>query len=216
MIKKPHVDISAIKTLYDNRFLKVYGLEYTKDKPYMNASRRSKDDLVAIKSDKDFKEMLPDAVSCIVIINGVEPKLLLTYEFRYPTGQFLLSVPAGLIDSKDKEGDNPIIETAIRELKEEANISLKPNDRIEIVNPLLFSTPGMTDESNALVLVTIADGSELHLNQEGAEGTECFNGFVEITRKDAQRLLKQGRDDNGVFYSIYTWAALMYFIGQMD
>lgn len=204
-----------VHNVYESRFIKVFGMEYVAGKQYMNATRRDMDDLVALKSDEEFKEMLPDAVSCVVILNGSEPKLLLTYEFRYPAGQYLLSVPAGLIDQSDEAESEPIISTAKRELKEETNIDLSEEDKIEVVNPLLFSTPGMTDESNALVCVVISNEQRLQLSQEGAEGTECFDGFVTLTRDDAQRVLKQGTDDKGIFYSVYTWAALMYFVSGM-
>ncbi|MCI5828312.1 MAG: NUDIX hydrolase [Lachnospiraceae bacterium] len=204
-----------VHNAYDSRFIKVFGLEYVAGKQYMNATRRDVDDLVALKSDEEFKEMLPDAVSCVVILNGAEPKLLLTYEFRYPTGQYLLSVPAGLIDKSDEAESDPILSTAKRELKEETNIDLTEEDKIEIINPLLFSTPGMTDESNALVCVVISDEQRLHLSQEGAEGTESFDGFVTLTKDEAKRILKQGKDDRGIFYSVYTWAALMHFVSGM-
>ena len=204
-----------VHNAYDSRFIKVFGMEYVAGKQYMNATRRNVDDLVALKSEEEFKSMLPDAVSCVVILNGDEPKLLLTYEFRYPTGQYLLSVPAGLIDKSDEAEADPIIVTAKRELKEETNIDLSEDDKIEIINPLLFSTPGMTDESNALVCVVISDAQSLQLSQAGAVGTECFDGFVTLTRDDAERILKQGKDDKGIFYSVYTWAALMYFVSGM-
>ena len=204
-----------VHNAYESRFIKGFGMEYVAGKQYMNATRRNVDDLVALKSDEEFKSMLPDAVSCVVILNGDEPKLLLTYEFRYPTGQYLLSVPAGLIDKSDEAEVDPIIVTAKRELKEETNIDLSEEDKIEIINPLLFSTPGMTDESNALVCVVISDAQSLQLSQEGAVGTECFDGFVTLTRGDAERILKQGKDDKGIFYSVYTWAALMYFVSGM-
>lgn len=211
-MKKPSLTKEKVHSNFDSRFIKVFGMEYVEGKQYMNATRRSLDDLVALKKGEDFTNMVADAVSCVVIINGEEPQLLLTYEFRYPVGQYLLSVPAGLIDAKDKETSQPVISAALRELKEEANIELTDNDKIEIINPLLFSTPGMTDESNALVSVVIADESSLALNQDGAEGTECFDGFVFLTKKEAARLLQQGFDDNGIYYSVYTWAALMYFM----
>ena len=204
-----------VHSVYESRFIKVFGMEYVAGKQYMNATRRDMDDLVALKSDEEFKEMLPDAVSCVVILNGAEPKLLLTYEFRYPAGQYLLSVPAGLIDKSDEAEAEPVISTAKRELKEETNIDLSEEDTIEIINPLLFSTPGMTDESNALVCVVISDAQRLQLSQDGAEGTECFDGFVTLTRDDAERILRQGKDDKGIFYSVYTWAALMYFVSGM-
>lgn len=212
---KPSVTKEHVTPVFDSRLIKVFGLEYVEGKQYMNATRRDMDHLVALKDEDAFRTMLPDAVSCIVILNGPEPKLLLTYEFRYPAGQYLLSVPAGLIDKKDEKKADPILATAKRELKEETNIDLSPEDKLEIVNPLLFSTPGMTDESNALVSIVIADESKLHLSQDGAEGTECFDGFVTLTKQDAGRILKQGKDDNGIFYSVYTWAALMYFVSDM-
>ena len=215
MQNKPSITKENVTPAFDSRFIKVFGLEYVAGKQYMNATRRDMENLVALKGDEEFKVMLPDAVSCIVILDGEEPKLLLTYEFRYPAGQYLLSVPAGLIDKKDEKDADPILATAIRELKEETNIDISPEDKIEVVNPLLFSTPGMTDESNALVSIVIADESKLHLSQDGAEGTECFDGFVTLTKQDAKRILKQGKDDNGIFYSVYTWAALMYFVSDM-
>ena len=47
-------------------------------------------------------------------------------EFRYPTGQYLLSVPAGLIDPEDCTGDSDntasLIKTAMRELHEETGL----------------------------------------------------------------------------------------------
>ena len=215
MKEKLRLTKEQVHNAYESRFIKVFGMEYVAGKQYMNATRRDVDDLVALKSDEEFKSMLPDAVSCVVILDGTEPKLLLTYEFRYPAGQYLLSVPAGLIDKSDVAEADPIIVTAKRELKEETNIDLSEEDKIEIINPLLFSTPGMTDESNALVCVVVSDEQRLQLSQEGAVGTECFDGFVALKRDEAERILKQGRDDNGIFYSVYTWAALMYFVSGM-
>ena len=212
---QPSITKEQVSGVFDSRFIKVFGLEYVAGKQYMNATRRDKDHLVALKSEAEFKTMLPDAVSCIVILNGPVPKLLLTNEFRYPVGRYLLSVPAGLMDENDADEAEPIFATAKRELKEETNIDLTEEDKLEIVNPLLFSTPGMTDESNALVCIVIADATKICLSQDGAEGSECFDGFVALTKQDAQRILKQGKDDNGIFYSVYTWAALMYFVSDM-
>lgn len=212
---KPRISKEDVAVGYENRFLKLYELGYVKDRPYMNASRRTIENLVAIKSDEEFKIMLPDAVTCVVILEGEEPKLLLDYEFRFPAGQYLLSVPAGLIDKEDMGKPDAIRATAIREIKEETNIDITDKDRIEVINPLLFSSPGMTDESNALVSVVIADPSHLELSQEGAEGTECFDGFLQVNLSEAKRLLRQGKDDQGNFYSVYTWCALMYFVSEM-
>ena len=150
---RPKITKQNIKTLLETKFIKVFDLQYAEGRHYYNATRRSADDLVAVKSTEEFQNMLPDAVSCIVIWNPSkgEPKLLLNREFRYPAGQFLLSVPAGLIDPADKEEKEPLLVTAKRELKEETGIEVQDTDEIAVINPCLFSTPGMTDESNGLV-----------------------------------------------------------------
>ena len=144
-----------IKSLFESKFIKVFDLQYREGRHYYNATRRDEEDLVAAKSTEEFKKMLPDAVSCVVIWNpsgddeksGHEPCLLMNREFRYPIGQYLLSVPAGLIDPEDCTGDNdntaPLIKTAMRELHEETGLKVTEKDTVSVINPCLFSTPGM-------------------------------------------------------------------------
>ena len=191
-------------------FIRVFDLQYAEGKHYYDATRRTADDLVAAKTTEEFKKMRADAVTCIVVLNikDSEPKLLLSHEFRYPTGQFLLSPPAGLIDKEDAD----LITTATRELKEETGIVFGDSDTAKVISPLLFSTPGMTDESNALVLLSINRDTLPELNTDGAVGSECFNGFSLLTKEEARQILNQGTDSNGIYYSVYTWAALMYFV----
>ena len=222
---RPTIKKQNIKTLLETKFIKVFDLQYAEGRHYYNATRRSADDLVAVKSTEEFQNMLPDAVSCITIWNpsNGEPKLLLNREFRYPAGQFLLSVPAGLIDPEDCEaarttGDTnaALLATAAREIKEETGLVLTPKDTLTVVNPFLFSTPGMTDESNALVCAIVDRDNTDFLSQTGAVGSELFDGFVLVTPEKARELLAKGRDDNGHFYSVFTWAALMYFLTIAD
>ena len=167
---RPKITKQNIKTLLETKFIKVFDLQYAEGRHYYNATRRSADDLVAVKSTEEFQNMLPDAVSCITIWNpsNGEPKLLLNREFRYPAGQFLLSVPAGLID-----------------------------------------------ESNALVKIVLNRDTLTGMSQDGAEGSECFDGFSFLTKEQAQKILKDGVDEYGIFYSVYTWTALTYFVADM-
>lgn len=235
-----------IKSLFETKFIKVFDLQYAKGAHYFNASRREIDNLPCTKTDEEFKAMLPDAVTCVVIlkIKDEEPKLLMSYEYRYPAGQFLLSPPAGLIDPEDRTeyekllfslkstsfndiSDNELektpktlyesvlYNTAKREILEETGIEVKPTDSLEVINPLLFSSPGMTDESNALVLACISLDDLTSLNQDGAVGSELFDGFRLLSKEDAKKILKAGHDEHGIFYSVYTWCALMYFIYDM-
>ncbi len=213
-MKGPIIRENQVETLLDKRFIRVFDLQYAEGKHYFDATRRTAEDLVAIKTEEEFKNMAPDAVTCIVILDGEEPKLLLSYEYRYPAGRFLLSPPAGLIDAGED-----LHRTGARELHEEAGIHVKENDRVFTISPFLFSTPGMTDESNALVGIVIApentDAACRELSQAGAEGTELFDGFRMVNREEAEKLFADGRDENGHYYSVYTWCALMYFVSGM-
>ena len=56
-----------IKSLCGSKFIKVFDLQYREGRHYYNATRRDEKDLVAAKSTEEFKKMLPDAVSCVVI-----------------------------------------------------------------------------------------------------------------------------------------------------
>lgn len=206
----------CVETLLETRYVKVYDLQYAPGKHYYDATRRSKSDLTAIKSDEEAKTMLPDAVSCVVVLDLPEqpPKLLLSMEYRYPAGRFLLSVPAGLIDPEDKEGPDPLLTTARREITEETGLTVKDTDELTVISPFLYSTPGITDESNALVGACIRVDDLSALRQDGAVGSELFDGFVLVNKEEAQEILRTGRDPRGNFYSVYTFMALCWFVAN--
>ncbi len=214
---KPIIRKENVETLLDARFIRVFDLQYAEGKHYFDATRRPLDKLVATKTDEEFRTMLPDAVGCVVIlkIRDEEPKLLLAKEYRYPAGQFLLSPPAGLLDAEDETSEDPVLSAARREIEEETGLKLGENDSLTVINPLLFSSPGMTDESNALACAVIHLEDAHTLSQQGAVGSELFDGFELLTATDAREILNNGRDREGLFYSVYTWAALMYFISDL-
>ncbi len=214
---KPVIHKENVKSLFESKFIKVFDLQYEEGKHYYDATRRSSDNLVATKSTEELCHMLPDAVTCVVILNVKDesPKLLLTKEYRYPVGQFLLSPPAGLIDISDETEENPILSAARREIKEETGLEIQTQDTLFLINPLLFSSPGMTDESNALACAILHLEDLSSLSQKGAVGTECFDGFLLLSKEEAEQILKTGTDADGIFYSVYTWAALMYFLSDL-
>ncbi len=213
-MKEPKIEKSMVTPLLDRTFLRVFDLKYAPQRRYCSVTRRTAEELVAIKSDKEFASMLPDAVTCCVVLKLPQqaPKLLLTYEYRYPAGRFLLSIPAGLIDEADKCSDNPLLSAARREIAEETGIELGPYDRLFVVNPLLFSSPGMTDESNAIICAVAELESDEVLSQSSACGTEIFDGFLLADRDEALEILRSGRDPRGNYYPAYTWIALSYFV----
>ena len=214
-MEKPVIRSECVKPMLETKFIKVYDLQYAEGKHYYDATRRSAADLVAVKSDAEAKAMLPDAVSCFVVLrNGGGERLLLTYEYRYPIGRFLLSPPAGLIDPEDRDGPEPLLTAAKREIFEETGLVVKDTDEMTVVNPCVFSSPGMTDESNALVAAVLTDADTAGLTSAGAVGTECFEGFRLVTRAEAEEILRTGRDEHGMTYSVYTQLALTWFTGR--
>ena len=210
------IDRQNIDTLCETKFLSCYDLRHAEGKHYFEASRRKKEDLVVRKTDAEFREMLPDAVTIAVVLHLPvnETRLLMSYEYRYPVGQFLLSPVAGLLDPEDRQSDSPLVNAAVREIREETGLTVKESDRVSILNPCAFSTPGMTDESNAFLCAEITLENLDDLNQDGAVGTELFDGFELLDRKRAERIFRTGRDDHGNFYSLAAWMVLSIFLSN--
>ena len=210
------INRDRIETLYDNKFLKLYDLRYAEGKHYFEASRRAKEDLVAGLPESGFRDMLPDAVTIAVVLHlpGGRTRLLMSYEYRYPAGRFLLSPVAGLLDPEDKSSDNPLVSAAIREIREETGLTVKESDRVYVLNPCAFSTPGMTDESNAFLCAELTLDSLDGLSQSGAEGSELFDGFELLDRDRAEQIFRTGRDEHGHFYSLATWMVLSLFLAR--
>lgn len=217
--RRRQISADEVEMLFESPYIRVADLKYAPGKHYYDATRRSAGELVALKTDEEFKNLQPDAVSCIVVLDmpGKEPRLLLSREYRYPVGRFMLSVPAGLIDEEDRVmgGEKAILAAAVREIREETGLLAGDNDILKVANPVLFSTPGMTDESNAMVCAVLHPENLDGLSQEGAVGSELFDGFVLLTRDMAMDILKSSRDPEGNFYPLHTWAALLYFVSGL-
>lgn len=131
----------------DHPYLNFYILHYqvsgkNKEHVYFTASRKDKDSLRAITHDY----IHPDGVLIgIYRFNEGKLEVLMTKQFREPIGNYVYSIPAGLID----KGEG-LTEAAKREAREEAGIiSLK---NIEVLTPLSPSSSGLSDESNAFVM----------------------------------------------------------------
>lgn len=203
-----------MKMLFDSRFIKVVDIEYEPGRHYYNATRREIDDLAAVKTDEAFREMTADAVTCVLILLTEDgPRLLMSYEFRYPAGRYLLSPAAGLIDPEDRHAPCPAVTAARREIFEETGLHAAADDPVFVVNPLVFSTPGMSDESNAVVCAVIRHPDLAAITQNGAVGSEKFAGYRLLSAADAERILREGRDEYGNFYPVYAMVVMMYFVG---
>ncbi len=211
--------VNGAEKVYDNKFLKVYKLDIGEGRGYMDASRRDSDELVATMDEEAYRKMLPDAVSMCMIVNvkGKEPKLYLTKEFRYAANHYLLSPPAGLIDKEDRclPREEAVIVTAKREAFEETGVEITDKDEVRLVSPLLFSSPGIMDESNAIALVVLNRDEDVDFTHDEAVGLESFGDFSLVTREEAKRLLVSGTDGEGGFFSVFTWIALSVFVSGL-
>ena len=212
-MERPRLVREETRTLADARFLKLYDYAYEEGRHYYVASRRGQDDLIAFKTAEELRRELPDAVSCCLVLDvpGEEPRMVLFYEYRYPTGQYLLSIPSGLIDASDRDRDEPLVSAMAREIGEECGLQLGEGDDIWVINPLLFNTPGMTDESTALLCAVARHADSVMLSQAGAEGSECFDGFELLTKEEVWQVLHRGCDPNGIPYPMVAWAAMTFF-----
>lgn len=202
-----------VNELYGTRFVKLYDLAYDDGSHYFEASRREARDLLATKDEHELVCELPDAVSaCLVVITpDDEPRMVLNYEYRYPTGQYVLGIPSGLIDARDVDTDDPLVSSMTREIAEETGVHLREDDRIWVINQMLFNTPGLTDESTALLCAVARLDDLSSLSHAGAEGSERFGAFELLSKDEVRHILKTGRDPKGHFYPMVAWAAMTYF-----
>lgn len=208
------INRDRIETLHEEKFLKFYDLQYAEGKHYFEVSRREKKDLAVRMSDEEVREMLPDAVTIAVVLHlpGNQTRLLMSYEYRYPAGQYLLSPVAGLLDPEDRNEPDPLVSAAIREIREETGLTVKDGDQVYVLNPCAFSSPGMTDESNAFLCAEITIDNPEELNHNGAVGSEMFDGFELLDREQALKIFRTGRDKHGNFFSLSTWTVLSVFL----
>lgn len=174
------VKVKNIEKLADTKYLKLYSADYVNKKGTLRnwtiASRKNIEDL----NNKFFDngEDKPDAV--VIIAKHLEDeKLVLIRQFRVPINDYVIELPAGLVD----EGEN-FIETVKRELKEETGLDLVKIDE-ERTNKKVYVSVGMTDESISLVYCTCS-GNPSNENLEDDEDIEV----ILVSKEEAKELLK--------------------------
>ena len=104
----------------------------------------------------------------IFVFNKDKSKMLLIKEFRYPINNYVISTPAGLIDSGES-----ITDAAIRELYEEVGYT-KEQVTIESVLQPSYSSVGLSDEQTASVFVTVDDSIKPKQHLEASEDITYF------------------------------------------
>lgn len=136
------MQIKNVEKLTNERWINLFAAQYQHNDHagrWVFASRKA----------KPHSGRSADAVLIVPVLrNPGEPaRLVLIREFRVPVGDYVIGLPAGLIE------DGESVESTVRrELKEETGLELA---RIERVTAPLFSSSGLTDEAAAMAFVEV-------------------------------------------------------------
>lgn len=176
--------VKNIKTLSKTKYLSLYSADYTNKKGNLKnwiiASRKSLEDI-----ENKFFNNEEDKIDAVVIIakHVDEDKLVVIRQFRVPINDYVIELPAGLVD-----GSESFEETVRRELKEETGLDLIEIDR-EATKEKVYISVGMTDESIALVKCT-CNGVVSQENLEEDEDIEV----VMLNKEEAKELINSNEN----------------------
>jgi ADP-ribose pyrophosphatase len=135
-----------------------------------------------------------DAVVIVPLWKSVgETRLVVVREFRIPLGDYEYGFPAGL-----RDGDEPIAETAARELREESGLELT---KVFRVSPAIASSAGLTDEAVRMLIVECR-GTPTSVHCEGVED-------IEVHLMDQQAVLQLASSDEKI--SGKAWPLMLMF-----
>ncbi len=168
--------MSMSKLLHATRWLSLYERD-----GWVYASRRPAD-----------RPLQLDAVTIVALHGdggaGAPHRLVVIEEYRVPIGGWEYGLPAGLLDAGEA-----IATCAARELQEETGLEVtKPLEH----SGLTFSSPGMTDESQAFVVLTCRGTPSL---QPGLEGERIKVHL--LTQSDCRALLERNRQGQAAISS---------------
>lgn len=189
--------VKNIKTLAATKYLSLYSADYVNKKGNLRnwtiASRKS---LETVKN-KFFNSGEDNIDAVIIFAEHIdENKLVLIRQFRVPINNYVLELPAGLVDGNEK-----FEEAVRRELKEETGLDLIKIDR-QGTKEKVYISAGMTDESVAFVKCT-CNGTVSKENLEDDEDIEV----IMVTKEEAKELLKSNE-----IMDIKTLLAIQNFI----
>lgn len=172
---------TKIHKLSDNRFLNLYQLDALTDSgrsfDYFFVSRRKADEIKLLTGDS-----AAEGVVIYPILRDDPEKIVMIRQYRYPLGDYLYELPAGLIDA----GETPDI-AAIREMKEETGLDFEVYaDGDAAYRRPFFMGAGFTDESCNAVF-GYASGT---ISRDDMEDTESIQVLI-VDKREAQRILRE-------------------------
>ncbi len=184
----------------DNPFLNLFKMNAVDKRghvfSYFFASRNRKEELTCRR-----KNVCPQGMAVFAVKEDDPGQLLMIRQYRYPIGDYIYELPAGLIDRHETPQ-----EAAIREVKEETGLTLELYQGGDsCFRKPYFLAQGLTDESNVMVYGTV-HGVFTQKEQEDSEDITAF--FV--NRQQAYEILQNEK------ISMRAALLLMLFLQQND
>ncbi|OON92966.1 MAG: DNA mismatch repair protein MutT [Candidatus Epulonipiscioides saccharophilum] len=174
--------IIELKELVQTKYLSMYDIVYQnktqQNKSWMLATRKKRDKLENIF----FNHSVDDADAVVIVALHKDSRSIVAIkQFRLPVNDYIYELPAGLIDNGES-----ISTTSVRELKEETGLTVEKFIP-ELCNDKLYLTPGMSDESVALVFCTCSG----ELSTDYLEPDEDITPYL-IGKSLAKQILRDG------------------------
>lgn len=170
-----------IHKLSDNKFLNLFHLDALTDSgrpfDYFFVSRRKEDNIKLLTGDS-----AAEGVVIYPVLREDPEKIVLIRQYRYPLGDHLYELPAGLID----EGETPDA-AAVREMKEETGLSFEVYAGGDgAYRRPFFMGAGFTDESCNAVF-GYASGT---VSRDALEDTESIQ-VLTADKREVRRILRE-------------------------
>ena len=143
-----------VRKLTDGKWLNMFEVTYKGedgDIRYEMVSRRELPEVVKPSLNPDAVHIIPYSY-----VNG-SMMVYLIKEFRYPVGDYVYAVPAGLVNKGENSKDS-----AIRELEEEIGAKVINIERTETSS---YSSVGMTDERAEMFEAEVKLNGKQHLDK---------------------------------------------------
>lgn len=192
--------IKKIEQCTHNPFVNLYDLQVChkngKEGKYYVASRAKSAEQLKMNTG----ENPPDGVVIYALYGETHDRVVLVRQFRYPLGDYVYELPAGLV-----EFGEDFHRAAVRELKEETGLTFTPLSVEEMYERPAFTSVGMTDESCATVY-GYASGEISRDYMEESEDIE----IILADRNEIRRILREEK------VAIICSYMLMHFLADQE